>query len=70
MALFTLGLFLGIVFTILFFWIRLSNRMSLAEWRKLLLAAALVCLFFVICFALGVWFSIARLKGEGWILSA
>ena len=24
----------------------------------------------LLCFALGVWFSIARLKGEGWILSA
>lgn len=70
MALFTLGLFLGVVFTILFFWIRLSNRMTTAEWRTLLLAAGMVCLFFVICFALGVWFSIARLKGEGWILSA
>ncbi len=70
MALFTLGLFLGFVFTILFFWLRLSNRLSASEWRKLLFGVALVSVFFILCFALGVWFSIARLKGEGWILSA
>ncbi len=60
------------VFSAFFFWNRL---VAMAEtnspvWSSALIGSLLACLLFVVCFAIGVWFSIARLKGDGWILSA
>ncbi|MDX9731247.1 MAG: hypothetical protein RBT63_05700 [Bdellovibrionales bacterium] len=66
------GVFLLIVFSAFFFWNRLANDGSdeaTSIWSKALVGAGLACALFVICFVLGVWFSIARLKGEGWMLS-
>lgn len=60
------------VFAAFFFWNRL---VILAEtnspaWSNAIIGSILACLLFAVCFAIGVWFSIARLKGDGWILSA
>jgi hypothetical protein len=64
--------FLGVVFSAFFFWNRLTVKPN-AEgdaWSASLIGSILATALFIICFAIGVWFSIARLRGDGWILSA
>jgi hypothetical protein len=64
--------FLVIVFSTFFFWNRLTARANAAgdAWSASLIGSILAIALFMICFAVGVWFSVARLKGDGWILSA
>lgn len=64
--------FLIIVFSAFFFWNRIVARPDSDGdvWSATLIGSALATALFIICFAIGVWFSIARLRGDGWILSA
>ncbi|CAN5484214.1 hypothetical protein BH10BDE1_BH10BDE1_24880 [soil metagenome] len=64
--------FLVIVFSAFFFWNRLVARPESDGdvWSASLVGSMLATALFIICFAIGVWFSIARLRGDGWILSA
>lgn len=71
--------FFAVVFAAFFFWTRLARHSSERDvdtdvsrdsWRQGLVGSILACLLFVVCFAIGVWFSISRLKGGGWFLSA
>ena len=64
------AIFIGLAFVVFFFWLRLSAGVSTHEFQRWVVSVALACLFFIVCFALGVWFSVARLKGAGWVLSA
>ena len=59
---------LSLVFLTFFFWNRLAIGQSEA-WLHSLFGAVLACLLFMMCFALGLWFSISRLKGLGWLPS-
>lgn len=59
---------LALVFLTFFFWNRLALGHSEA-WLHGLIGALLACVLFVMCFALGLWFSISRLKGLGWMPS-
>jgi len=69
-------LFFAVVFSTFFFWTRLARRSSDGlsasndGWYQGFVGSVLACLLFAVCFAIGVWFSISRLKGGGWILSA
>lgn len=68
-------LFFGVVFSTFFFWTRLARRpredgLTADSWFQGFVGSILACLLFAICFAIGVWFSISRLKGDGWNLSA
>ena len=64
--------FFGVLFSTFFFWNRIVERSDENEstWSVALVGSVLACVLFIICFVIGVWFSIARLKGDGWILSA
>ncbi len=64
--------FFGVLFMTFFFWNRVVARSEndTSIWSTALIGSLLACALFITCFALGVWFSIARLKGDGWILSA
>lgn len=64
--------FFGVVFSAFFVWNRLVIRAGTIPevWSAAVVGSLLACLLFILCFAIGVWFSIARLKGDGWILSA
>jgi hypothetical protein len=70
---FVIALALGfaLVFATFFVWNRLLGVAEQSEagrkaWSHALVSAILATLLFLIMFALGVWFSIARLKGAGW----
>lgn len=68
MTLVLVSAFLGLllVFLTFFFW----NRLALGQaeaWLHGLVGALLACVLFVMCFVLGLWFSISRLKGLGWM---
>ena len=64
--------FFIVVFAAFFVWNRIAvaPEESAVGWKLSLLGSVLACALFAVCFAIGVWFSIARLKGDGWILSA
>lgn len=64
--------FLIVIFSAFFFWGRLVVKAEANPevWSASLVASLLACAVFIVCFAIGVWFSIARLKGDGWTLSA
>ena len=62
--------FLAVVFTAFFFWNRLALKSDGDAWSASLVGTLLATALFIVCFAIGVWFSIARLRGQGWILSA
>lgn len=64
--------FFGVLFSTFFFWNRIVERSddNGSTWSIALVGSILACALFITCFILGVWFSIARLKGDGWILSA
>ena len=64
--------FFGLLFTTFFFWNRIvvKSDESDSTWSVGLVGSILACALFIACFVLGVWFSIARMKGDGWILSA
>jgi hypothetical protein len=68
LVLFSASIGLTLVFLTFFFW----NRLALGKpeaWLHGLVGALLACMLFVMCFALGIWFSISRLKGLGWMPS-
>ncbi len=65
----------ALVFTTFFVWNRLLGVAEQSEsgrraWNHAMLSAVLATLLFLLMFALGVWFSISRLKGDGWFPSA
>lgn len=62
--------FFLVVFAAFFVWNRVSVMASSGEWKMSFIASVVACALFMVCFAIGVWFSIARMKGDGWILSA
>lgn len=62
-----LSIFL-ITFANVWFWRRLANGRTAAGFSAALMGSALAILLFAACFALGVWYSLARLRGEGWPL--
>ena len=71
----SLLVFFAVVYSCFFFWNRLvanseKNTEKSDVWSQAMIGSFLMCLLFAVCFAMGVWFSIARLKGDGWILSA
>lgn len=65
---------LALVFFTFLFWNRLVVHSSQHVdeqrlWLNTLVGALLACALFITCFALGLWFSISRLKGMGWMPS-
>ncbi len=64
--------FLSVVFSTFFFWNRLVAKPDAQGelWSAAVIGSLLATALFAVCFAIGVWFSIARLRGDGWILSA
>jgi len=61
----------ALVFATFFVWNRLLGAAEQSEtgrraWSHAMASAILATLLFLMMFALGVWFSIARLKGAGW----
>lgn len=73
MTVFALALAIGLalVFATFFVWNRLLGVAEQSDagkraWNHALASAVLATLLFLMMFALGVWFSIARLKGAGW----
>lgn len=62
---------LSLVFATFFVWNRLLGIASQSDvgrrvWSHALLSALLAIFLFIMMFALGVWFSTARMKGAGW----
>jgi hypothetical protein len=62
---------IGLVFATFFAWNRLLHIADRSDagrhaWWHAVVSALLAISFFIMMFALGAWFSIARLKGAGW----
>ncbi len=73
-VLITIATSLALVFGAFFFWNRLAlnsddTPMGHKAWSHAVLGSVLASLLFIMSFVLGLWFSISRLKGLGWMLS-
>jgi hypothetical protein len=65
---FTLTLIFAITFANIWYWRRLAGGKGVSGFAAALMGSALAILLFAACFALGIWYSLARLRGEGWPL--
>ncbi len=57
-----------ITFANVWYWRRLADGKVPNGFMAALMGSALAILLFAACFALGIWYSLSRLRGEGWPL--